>query len=314
MKNLTIALAVLTSLNLQAQDNQVIWATSSFWQAPQITKTNVKVKLIEGELINVCSKYKNLVYNADGELNFPDGAEQIGRFRSTPISFNQAKFKASYLLTGPIDANGLKEIESDLSSQIKVNEETEQLPFYTQLKSFTQVKLATTSDLSITALPGSYTAVSRQLGLTDSKVSIARNSKSELVLVIEGKDVACDLLEGKIQLQGKANSLIEPKLEGLSMLMDFYHDEVDGELNKVLSSSDAPIIKAARLGYRLGAILEKKSPSTNVSEKQLKNFMAKIFKENSLEPTADLTTNDAKKSVLVRPFINGADVSVNFSL
>lgn len=297
-------------INSASASGKIGWVQTPFWTAPQATEIRPLLKVISKGLDKNCQSYKKSVLNENGSLRFPVDAAYLERVRKAETQdISTSVFEARFALSS-------YDLELDLSAKITIDETKEKLPFYTQLKATTMTNPDEYKEIKIVAGPDSLTESSRSLGLDDSEVSVEFINYSP-VLLIKGRDVACDLISGKARIEVKATSQISISDEGFSNLMGLYMNKIQKDLNEILveSSKDSPFFKAARIGYRLGGHLtEKNNNHPEVVEKQIEEMMKVFFTPNTLNNSANLVDMDGGKSKLVKIMSSVDGQPVNLKL
>lgn len=314
MKALTLSL-VLVTLSAHAQAAEIQWAKGPFWQAPQINEITKTMISSDKELVESCKSYKRLVDNAVQREITDYTIQRFERARTAPLPSSMGiAFETSFVLSD-LDNGYIIESESHVANASKDKGE-ESLPLYTQEKAITGVYVNNLTDIKINAASNSLTAFSRQLGLKDSKVSIL-HSKGKVVVVAEGRDVACDLLMKQASLTSDLPSYVRLPEEAAKEIVNFYYFKVSPLIASAINKpGDSSMIKAAKLGFRLGKVLEEKTDriGDELLEKQIANIMDLSFVTKTLNPSSKLIEVNGKKVLDIRSNIEGAKVRVNLEV
>jgi hypothetical protein len=292
MKTQTIILSLCFSLSTFADDTNTSWGRTNFWQAPQVKAMKVKMLSADKELERNCTSYKSLVASAL-RASAPVAARSIAMYRTTPLS-TDARYKGKFLVSGLRGFYRIAVNSAIDSSTIDVTKDF--MPNYTIANSTTEALLTSVKDLKIDAVAGSLTDISRKLGLPDVAVSLSQQGP-DMFLVIEGRDMACDLLENKLVIKSPAKAEVSISQEDYINLNELYQNQIAPEMTQVLNLKEGDALKAARLGFRLGNIFERNQNSVKPEavEKQIKGFMEKSFKESSLEVRPEMISRDGNK-------------------
>ena len=303
MKTMLMILC-LQSLSVKAySDENIKWAHGPFWKAPQSLDFQRKMKVLDPELINSCSVYNKFIEAYKKSDKTPSLARMIDDFRKEGLA-NQLSFKGLFeVLDVPFDRileNELR-VEEDLSNEI--------LPMYNQSKSFTGINLNNSRNYEVVASEGSMVGFSRKLGLTDSSATLTTNRQGKLVIEVNGADLGCDLLNKKVILKAKIPSYVRITEEASQEMNNFYNFKLAPQVNELLAKSETSSVKAARLGYRIGRLLEDKNEGKfddALIEGQMMNLMDLLFIPKTLTPSLIFLTQEKNKKVIdFRSSVNG---------
>jgi hypothetical protein len=308
------SLAVLVSLSSNASD--IKWVKTPFWTAPQKTEFNVKLSAPSASLLDNCRRYSKLIFADNGELNWPGQSERIERYRTTLMGdspMNVNSYEAEMDLSTPVQDNAYLEVEVNGSNR----GEDDILPNYTQEKSISGAYLSDISDFDIKIVSdGSLTQVSRDLKLKDSKILLVKNKRGNLVIKSYGRDLSCDLIEGKIEITASAPGYVALTDVQMNKLHDFYHGKLEEVLNTILSNKeDSPTFKAARLGYQMGQILDEEfnNPEIKKTETRIKALFDILFVPKTLTPSTNLVDINKRKSFRLGQNVEGQSTTVKFN-
>ena len=218
----------------------------------------------------------------------------------------QNSFKARFAIND-VDFNSMS-IEGFTDKEGAVSEtEKAPLPYFYQLKSFTSINLGDATEFTIEVTPDSFVNFSRKLSLEDASIKLKKDRIGKVVLEVEGRDLACDLLQGRAQVTAKVPSVVQLPLETSKSLENFYNGKLAPIIDKTLSGSDSLTQKALKLGYRLGLELDE-SVANNSTEKYLLNLVNLLFKPKSLDLSEHMSVVQNKKVILFSSRIEGQPV------
>lgn len=283
------------------------WAQGPFWMAPQESEFSRGLTLVEQELIKSCESYKTIyeTYKNDS----PDArlAEKIERFRKMALPLPmQNTFKARFSIND-VDFNTMSAEAFTDKEGVVTETDKAPLPYFYQLKSFTSINLGDASDFIIEVTPDSFVNFSRKLSLEDVGLNIKKDRIGKVVVEVEGRDLACDLLNGRAQLMVKVPSTVQLPLEASQSLEKFYNGKLAPLIDKTLSGSDSLTQKAIKLGYRLGVMLDE-SVEGSSSEKYLLNLVNLLFKPKTLDLSEHMSVVQNKKVILFSSRVEGQPV------
>ena len=305
MKTILITATLLLPLSTVSANSK--WAQGPFWMAPQESEFTRGLTLVESELIKSCESYKTIYETYKNDTADERLAEKIERFRmmALPVPM-QNSFKARFAIND-VDFNSMS-IEGFTDKEGAVSEtEKAPLPYFYQLKSFTSINLGDATEFTIEVTPDSFVNFSRKLSLEDASIKLKKDRIGKVVLEVEGRDLACDLLQGRAQVTAKVPSVVQLPLETSKSLENFYNGKLAPIIDKTLSGSDSLTQKALKLGYRLGLELDE-SVANNSTEKYLLNLVNLLFKPKSLDLSEHMSVVQNKKVILFSSRIEGQPV------
>jgi hypothetical protein len=264
---------------LNVAQAEIEWVTTPFWTAPK--KQSVVIELVPADRNKLEKSCKEFKKRLDGEIT-PYDVDIFNSYRMKDYSSDDEKFKAIFFAqSAPF------EVSADVST------EGEKLPFYTQVSSNQTLIFTNETTFVAKGSADSYTSTAAALKLGKSPVYF-ESFRNQDAIVIEGKDVACDLLNNKSQLESSVSTHVEIGDDAKQSLNNFYLDKVLPNVNDVFKNraSEGSTIKAALLGFKLGKVLEERS---NNDEKQtisqLKSIFGVLFAQNTLENSINVSTS-----------------------
>lgn len=310
----SILMILVSSTSFAQTSPDLKWVKTSFWTAPQLTQMDVRLEQPSKEFQNQCSLFKQRVKNAN-VLYQGDVAtlkKKVEELRSKEWLDDQgesvrgARLKMNASLTY---AQNLEQ-DVDLEGGVSADENKNQLPFFTQLKATTGAVIDKAQFSSTNLSSDAYSKLTLDLGLKESNVSLDGTS-----IVIDGLDLACDLINGSASLQARAPSYLVLNQDSFKDLERFYK-KLTLEISKVLASKTETslVVKAARIGYRLGKLLEE-NPGVRDEEiaiQQIIKLVDVLFVPKKLDPTPVFNELEKKKSV--DNTVETGFVTLNFKL
>ena len=305
MKTLLIAASLILPLSTVSANSK--WAQGPFWMAPQESEFTRGLTLVESELIKSCESYKTIYETYKNDPADERLAEKIERFRKMALPLPmQNSFKARFAIND-VDFNSMS-IEGFTDKEGIVSDtEKAPLPYFYQLKSFTTVNLGDASEFAIEVTSDSFVNFSRKLLLEDAGLNLKKDRIGKVVLEVEGRDLACDLLQGRAQVMTKLPSVVQLPTDASKFLETFYNGKLAPIIDKTLSASDSLTQKALKLGYRLGVQLDE-SVDGNSTEKYLLNLVNLLFKPKSLDLSEHMSVVQNKKVILFSSRVEGQPV------
>ncbi len=282
-----------------------------FWQAPQVSEVELKLTPKESDLVSACDHFKRLMFSQEGKP-YSHTVERFERFRSSMLisaPMGVRNFQTHLVLSNPEILE--QEVETFYRDQNK------HLPYYFQEKAITSIDLRNGLEVKINILKpdSSYTLLGRNIGAGPSLMSIDF-AHGEPILRIEGKDVACDLVEGNISLEVETPAYVRITGEQQKKIQEFYEKRINQSLKKALSRKTTNANRlGARLGYHFGNDLlqefgHKFEDRMDVVEELIELF----FMPNSVKPTSNLADFGGSYVSNVMHSSEAHPVKVKFSL
>ena len=275
------------------------WVITPFWTAPQLTQLDVRLEQPSKEFQIQCSLFKqrvkntNLLYQGD-EASLKKKIEELRSkewLDDQGESIRGARLKMNASLTY---AQNLEQ-DVDLEGSATVDENNIQLPFFIQQKATTGAVIEKTQFSSINISKDSYSKITQDLGLKESNVLL-----NGTTIMIDGLDLACDLINGNATLKARAPSYLVLNKDSFKDLESFYK-KLTPEISKVLSSKTdtSLVVKAVRIGYRLGKLLEENLGvrDEEIATQQVIKLVEVLFVPKKLDPSPVFTELEKKKSV-----------------
>ena len=302
---LMTTLATLTSVAISSTR-----VSTPLWSAPLADTISIKVETKGHQLLSTCRQLETHTYNRKGELGRWVSADSFNFRRNLPLpsaSFGTEYFTEEFILSEVEDHGRIFKFKE--SEPLNRNES---LPHYHQNSATTIVPLLDYSKIVIAVAneDKSLYLASQKLGLEASKVEITR-SQQGVVLRFSGKDIVCDFIKGKIKLAAEAERYVKITDNAFKSLSTFYKDEVSPIIDKTLKMEGSDQMKAALFGYRMGALLESQTKSSEKSvEAGLSLTMMKFFESKTLKPTNLIKKVNQNYEVHVHRVIKASHVNV----
>lgn len=295
--------------------DELQWVASPFWKAPFVKNTDLKLQLTNTELQNACYYYGKMVSDSRSSLT-PWQAAKVDRFRKMLLP--NSRLEASTFEVFFTPETTLLELKSKVEPDL--DHEDLSYPYYLQTESITGASLLNARNIILKISPESqarsYVTYSRSLGLDDSKISVIQNENGLAEIKIDGRDAACDLLEGRASLQIQVPSIVKILPAKMQNLEEFYHQKITPIIIQTNDSKQALSLRAALLGHRLGSAIDEefRSLTTIENEKALIFIMEKIFNLKSLELNNVVIEVNKKKVIDLKSYIDGNITTINLSM
>lgn len=309
MKTALITLSILTmSMNAKAAESTK-WVEGPFWKASQVTSMSRIISPLESELQKRCDIYKNFYEANKNEAAVSTLVNKIDRLRKTALLNFQGQFSATFLVENNTDKPVFEEVVEGAGFE---DDSRGSLPFYIQPKATTYAFVKDVKKLSAQAREDSFIGLSERLGLEASSATFNYNRAGELIVTIDGADLACDILLKKAVLKTSIQSFVKLPNEEVRKIEALYNSKIAPELDAVLPIREGSSLKAARLGFRIGKVLEDKSTSndSDVVEKQISKMMKALFNDDYLTTSSNVSLEKGKRYIQAANPIKGEAVTL----
>jgi len=260
-------------------------AKTIFWQALYEINQSAKIITTDAKLAKVCQEYKNLM------LSQKLAAEEISLLRSETESISSSQFSSYFKIV-----TGSAPVQDHPSSDLP------KLPFYNQVLAELNSSYLPLGKVNLrivsTGTP-SLVQISNSAGLKVLPVQISGDSKNPLIKVF-GKDSACDLLDGHVQLTFDSQATLKISLESQRQISDFY-SHVKDITKDILAKKKSNSSRATLFGFRLAAIMP--SSNSEMGSFWVSNIVETFFDEN-LMPNNQWTLFNGEKYLTVNGAVN----------
>lgn len=258
MKKLILVLLSATCFKTQAAE----YIYTDFWYAIKPPQLKLKVESLQESLAEECDEHFNTVSNFVVLT-----AEEVDFYNKLPLKKQMgSKFLSVFRLKGlsAADQAALMKLKSPL-----LNLEVDS---YSADFQKAGVKI-----LSYRANSLSVLSVKAGAALLAPEFKINSVMSDEIFLTVERRDIACDLINKRIQL-----AVTAPVLYSLSPdsqhKISLYMDHLGRSVQSILSKNESEYVKAAKIGLMAAELQTTGMPSTQLVE----HIFAKLFVQNSL--------------------------------
>lgn len=250
MKNISLIIPVLM-LTGGAQASPA-WVKTPFWKAPAVHQVRVKIVNQEKGLAEVCRQYGEQVLSAPGKTLLEK--EQVEYFRTEEIDIRRGlSFKARFRMDVEATNAILNRETEALNARIPAEKGKDALPYYTNETAQIVPSLQATSAVRVEGSDLSLTQVSASVGLGPAKVRVLGDG-AQAVIEVLGKDLACDLLEGRARIQFESLGKVAISLEDQVKSNELYK-KFEDLTKEVFGKKRTPTGRAALMGFRLSEVL-----------------------------------------------------------
>lgn len=262
MKKLIIALLLLSAFNAVA--NEFIY--NDFWYAAKPLQLKLKVEGLQDSLKEECSEHYKTIKNFS-EFN----AEDVAFYNSLPLKKQMgSRFSSVFRIKG-LSSQGMTTSSKAKSPLLKLDFGSYSVDL---LKA--AVKISSYSSESLSALSANAgAAIKAPEFKTNSVLS------DEILLTIERRDVACDLINQRIQLivTVPVNYTLS---EESQQKIQLYMDHLGRNIYSILNQNESSYVKAAKIGLMAAEL----QTTAQTSMQLVEYIFSKLFINNSLELSA----------------------------
>ena len=306
---ITSLLLCLVSFSSYASELKTV--KTPFWQAPQVTEVDLKLVPKENDLYKACDQFKRLMFSVEGKP-YIHTVDQFNRYRTTLLPsapMDVRYFQTNLSLTNP------ELLEQQVETFYRQQEK--KLPYFYQEKAITSIDLRDGLELKINILKPdqSYTVLGEKIGAPASPVKIDF-SEGQPVLLIEGKDVACDLVAGNISLEVQAPAYVRISGEEREKIVNFYEKRITQSINKAVARKTKNANRlGARLGYHFGNdLIQEFAHKFEERMDYIEELIDLFFVPNSVKPTSHLVSYNEFLQVNLMASTEAQPVKVKLSL
>jgi hypothetical protein len=236
---------------------------NSFWSTSFDDVNHLELKSVDANFVKDCRDFTDYVFDQKHNLQV-QRPEEFDDARTLPI---QGQMRDTYLAVFKVQemkrSSGKASEEGPYSARPVVS---------LQLSGLQNAQVASDGDL---------VAVSLHLGLLASTVQIIKR-EDQVLLQINGRDLACDLLQNKIKLNAQVQYAVSPNAEEMLRLNKFY-TRVETITASVLSQTEDPVVRASLMGYRYGQLYNRQKNSNEEMRQNLELLKQSLFLEDSFE-------------------------------
>jgi len=217
-----------------------------FWQAPAVKKLHLPLRSQNTlELENACKNFKIEMNQLKDEGFSRFNQKYIERLRKKPLYFDSehTTFEESFAIdSGEEFAVELKE---NVISSNKL------LPYYKNKRSTQRLISSGTEHFNLDAAADSMTKIVELFNLDIETPTIESTQNEGLVLKITTLDLACDLLDSKVQLTSELSSEVRLTKDRIKDIESFYQFNLLQKFSEIMKKKVSVNQKALLLGYRL---------------------------------------------------------------
>jgi hypothetical protein len=267
-----IILAVLLTISISAKAavvKEAGWVATPFWAAPKANKIEMQMVSIDANTLRAqCKEFETrLSYEQS-----PIDPGVFDKYRTKDYSSDSGFFKAVFVIANnPFSVTG------------EVKDESNKLPFYYQRSASQQVFIDNGTTISTDSSEDSYSATAKSLNLSETDPRITK-AKYKDAIEVNGKDLACDLLNGKAKIILHTKNVVSIDDNSNAYLSDFYLNKIQANINEAFAGEkNNQMVRAALLGFKLSKTLADANVVEEGIEKHIGTIFNLFFEKNTLE-------------------------------
>lgn len=259
-----ILLILLASLRSQAEIKIV---QTPFWIASYNDQQEIEIAPVQTGVVEDCKAYAEFIAQQSKQLT----AEELEFYRSLPLA---GQMKDNY----EIDFR-MKQIQMPVSRGAGLFS----LPNFQIDNPIVEIELSTLKDIKPLSKPGTFTDISKKLGLAETKIEPVKNNLNQTVAVkIKARDLVCDLISKNATLLASAQYQISLNATDILAMNKFY-SEVENKTFEVINGTESNFIKAAMLGCSYSELFDGSKLSNEEIKKSISFLFSRLFKPDSLD-------------------------------
>ncbi len=278
-----ITLAVLLTMSISAKAavvKEAGWISTPFWAAPKANKIEMQIVSTDANTLRAqCKEFETrLSYEPS-----PIDPDVFDKYRTKDYSSDSGFFKAVFII-----------VNNSFSVAGEVKDEGTKLPFYYQRSASQQVFIDNGATVSTDSSEESYSAIAKSLNLSETSPRLTK-AKYKDAIEVNGKDLACDLLNGKAKIVLNAKNIVSIDNSSNANLSDFYLNKVQMNINEAFAKEKSnQMVRAALLGFKLSKTLVDANVAEEGIEKHIGAIFNLFFEKNTLENTRSGLLLDSK--------------------
>ena len=300
MKNIIFLICFACCLNVVAQEI----VQTPFWQTSFVRDEELQLKPLQDGLVLDCKDYSDYLQSEGDSIK----ASEIEFARSLPL---RKQMKDNYEALFEVIPAGKSK-----SSNNAVNHNSTIVPFlFFQIEyPIVSIVLSTLKNIGGRFTEQSLTALSKKFNLPETVIEIFRSPDlSRIGLKINGRDVACDILNGKYLLSAQVEYNVSLPDDVFNKMNKFY-SQIEDEYYRSINHNENSFVRAARLGYIYGNLYQNENVASKDIKQNIKHLFKNIFYLNSLDINENWVGSENKKTIKIQKTINAGYGTVNIGL
>jgi hypothetical protein len=291
------------------------WAQAKLWQTPVVTTLALGLGDGTEELKAECANFEKLNQKF-AKLNSKKHHKKMfeeQRKQRLKSSNPGAGFAADLALEWPANGEVLQISDREaLKRQAEETARNDKRPYQTLAADWQFIDSASLQASSVPSLDGSLVQTATELGLEPSAVSFVEK-QGGVQVVVSGKDLACDLIQGRAQLVVSARSYAQLSLERQVKMKSFFA-AISDAANAALVTGTKARHRAGLLGYRLGRYFEGVANLTpERSDAAIVATMDAFFDPQSLDRNGLWTSVGSEKTLVPSAVSDAFEVKVTIA-
>ncbi|PIP95563.1 MAG: hypothetical protein COW00_11415 [Bdellovibrio sp. CG12_big_fil_rev_8_21_14_0_65_39_13] len=282
-----------------------------FWQAPVAKELFLTIEFPNTMLLDkACKNFKIEMNQLKDEGFSRFNQKYIDRLRNKPIVFDgeHSSFEESFLI------KSAGEFQVELVGN--TNSSKKLLPYFSNLTSIQRLVINGSEKFTFKSQEDSMARIVEMFNLEVEQPYLEVSQNKELILRVKTMDMACDLLDSKIQLQSEVKSEVRLAKDRIKEIENFYQFNLLEKFSNVMKKKISLNQKALLLGYRLS---ESYQNEINENDRELLetgflDLMNLIVDPSTLKPSQYLYMADDRYFVNSTLYSTPATVTVKFGL
>jgi hypothetical protein len=273
MKAFNLTIIPLILIHSALARAEFAWARTAFWQAPYETNQTLHIEAVDPNLAQVCQEYKDVVVSASGTASLE--ATDIQMLRTLSTNVTRTQFSAKFRIAKVQSQNLIKTSIDSANQAASLLSLSNPLPDFLQFTTEILPSGLPVGAVSVVTKNGSLSNISKSVGLPTLNIKVLGNDWSTTV-ELEGKDLACDLLNGAANLQFESSATVRISFDAQRRIDDFYR-QVERASGEALTQKSSARGRAALLGFKLAPAFASRNIGKDLSKTVMKNIIEQFF-------------------------------------
>ncbi len=247
------------------------WAQNDFWMISHPDSLSIVLSSSNTQLAKICKDFQEQVDTVENPR--VADAELLDWMRKDSGDDNGGVFTAQFLLNDKRTQEVLKLLMDSANLAPAPNAPVGHN--FVQTVKQAQLDYSKLVIKNRSSRAGSFSEKMQKLGLKPMPFKW-KPQEALSVLEVQGKDQACDLLNGKLDISGSVDAIFRIGLEDQLSLQKYY-SSLEGLITNSQFENQPLFLKSALIGYRFGRFLEQQNLSDEVVPTQLSLLLRRIY-------------------------------------
>lgn len=284
MKKILLIISFFAQLNANAQKS----VQTPFWEATTSEQIEIQLKPLQEEFKADCKAYTDYLVEQSNEIKAPE----LDFSRNMPMrKYMKANYEAVFEL---LKNNSTKNTEKSIPMKSLLSSP---ILFLHVEDPIVSIDFSNLKNIKGSYSEGSLTEISKKFNLTDTQIEVFKSQDGlRTGIKIKGRDVACDLLNGKYLLKADAEYFMSLPNNTVTKMNQFYK-QVEDQYYDIINQEQNIYVKAALLGYAYGKLYQNENVTAEDINSNIIFLLKNIFNPNSLDLNNNWIDSENKKRI-----------------